>query len=159
MAGPAEQARTVHLFSVTIQVRRSREHVADGSIDRRARLVSNHGSSRLIHLLTSLRIVWSPTRQSFGLSSSSRSISPPWLARARNPSRRISARRPVLPQRRGDQEREAVRTSAVHQAGDERGADADLLDLIDDLNSHVRRPKSIGDHGTYLATPTIEPSR
>ena len=48
-AGPAEQARTVHPRSVTIEVRQSREHVADRSVDRRARLVSNRSSTRLLH--------------------------------------------------------------------------------------------------------------
>jgi hypothetical protein len=60
LGGPAEQARTVHPFSVTIEVRQSREHLVDGSVDGCPRLVSNRSSSRLFHAITSLRIVWSP---------------------------------------------------------------------------------------------------
>jgi hypothetical protein len=55
LAGPAEQARTVHPRSVTVEVRQSREHVADWLVDRRADLVSN-GSNRLLYALTARRI-------------------------------------------------------------------------------------------------------
>jgi hypothetical protein len=66
LAGSAEQARTVHPRSVPVQVRQSREHIADGSVDRRARLVSNRGGTHLLHALTAppnptLRLVAVPT--------------------------------------------------------------------------------------------------
>src|SRR5262249_22693081 len=49
---PAEQAGTVHPRSVTIEVRQAREHLADRSVDRRARLESNCRSTYLLHALT-----------------------------------------------------------------------------------------------------------
>src|SRR5947208_2591303 len=56
LPGPAEQTRTAHPRPVTIQVGQTREHVADGSVDRRARLVPNAGTGSLRHLLTALRV-------------------------------------------------------------------------------------------------------
>ena len=55
LAGSAEQAPTVHPRSVTIQVRQPREHVADGSVNRRARLVSNRSGTHLLHARTAPR--------------------------------------------------------------------------------------------------------
>src|SRR3954452_21998915 len=41
LPGPAEQARAAHPRPVTIKVGQTREHLADGSVDRRSRLVPN----------------------------------------------------------------------------------------------------------------------
>src|SRR5215216_7780916 len=60
LAAPTEQTRAVHPCRVTIQVRQSREHLADGSVDRRARLVPNGGTTRLLHALIASRTLDSP---------------------------------------------------------------------------------------------------
>src|SRR5262249_43177330 len=44
LPGPTEQTRATHPRPVTIQVGQTREHVADGPVDRRARFVPNGGT-------------------------------------------------------------------------------------------------------------------
>src|SRR5690348_17351704 len=51
LTGLAEQARAMHPRPVTIEVRQSLEHVNDRSVDRRARLVPNRRSTRLLDAL------------------------------------------------------------------------------------------------------------
>jgi len=57
LPGPAEQTRAAHPRPVTIQVGQTREHVADGSVDRRARLVPNGGTGSLRHLPPPSRVL------------------------------------------------------------------------------------------------------
>src|SRR5689334_11944278 len=57
LPGPAEQTRAAHPHPVTIQVGQPREHVADGPVDRRARLVPNGGTGPVRHLPPPSRVL------------------------------------------------------------------------------------------------------
>src|SRR5689334_17875005 len=57
LPGPAEQARAAHPRPVTIQVGQTREHVADGSVDRGAYLIPNGGTGSVRHLPPPSRVL------------------------------------------------------------------------------------------------------
>jgi hypothetical protein len=56
-----------------------------------------------------------------------------------------SARGPVLPQRRGGEEGQAVRAGPIHRAPRELSADAQALQIVGDLGGYLRNACSIGD--------------